>query len=88
MKRRDLEVRLAALGAALSLSGLVLGAVVIAFGSAQAPLSLPDPLPAIARSANLDAPIPVAIVPGRIDVSGERSTETAESGPSTPAPRS
>jgi hypothetical protein len=85
MTRNDIEVRIAALGAAVSLAALVLGGVLGAFGSASAPRALPDPLPPVARQAS---PIPVAIVPGRIEVIGERSTETAESEPATPAPRS
>jgi hypothetical protein len=85
MTRKDIEVRITALGAAVSLAALVLGGVVAAFGSAPPQRALPDALPPIAREA---PPIPVAIVPGRIEVSGERSTETAESESSTPAPRS
>jgi len=87
MKRNDIEVRLAALGAAASLSALVLGAVVVAFGAAQAPRALPDALPPIARAADAHAPIPVAIVPGRIEVVGERSTETAGNESAAPLPR-
>ncbi len=88
MTRNEFEVRITALGAAVSLAALVLGGVVAAFGSVPAPRALPDALPPIARQAPQDSPIPVAIVPGRIEVRGERSTETAESEPSTPAPRS
>jgi len=88
MTRNDIEVRIAALGAAVSLSALVLGGVVAVFGSAPAQRALPDALPPIARQAPQALPIPVAIVPGRIEVTGERSTETAENEPSTPAPRS
>ena len=82
MKRNDIEVRLAALGAAASLSALVLGAVIVAFGGA-----LPDALPPIARAADAHAPLPVAIVPGRIEVVGERSTETAGNESAASLPR-
>jgi len=88
MTRNEFEVRITALGAAVSLAALVLGGVLAAFGSVPASRALPDALPPIARHAPQDSPIPVAIVPGRIEVRGERSTETAESEPSTPAPRS
>ena len=66
----------------------MLGGVVVAFGGASLQRALPDALPTIARPAPQALPIPVAIVPGRIEVTGERSTETAESEPSTAAPRS
>ena len=88
MTRNDIEVRITALGAAVSLSALVLGGVVAVFGSAPVQRALPDSLPPITRQAPQALPIPVAIVPGRIEVTGERSTETAESAPATPAPRS
>lgn len=88
MTRNDIRVRITALGAAVSLAALVLGGVVTAFGGASPQRALPDSLPPIARHAPQALPIPVAIVPGRIEVTGERSTETAESEPSTAAPRS
>ena len=88
MTRNDIAVRITALGAAASLAALVLGGVVAAFGSAQVPRALPHSLPPIAREAPRAPPIPVAIVPGRIEVTGERSTETAASERSTAAPRS
>jgi hypothetical protein len=88
MTRNDIGVRITALGAAASLAALVLGGVVAAFGSAPAQRALPDSLPPVAHHAPQAPPIPVAIVPGRIEVTGERSTETADSEPSTSAPRS
>jgi len=88
MTRNDIRVRITALGAAVSLAALVLGGVVAAFGSAPPQRALPDALPPIARVAPQAIPIPVAIVPARIEVMGERSTETAASEPSTAAPRS
>ena len=87
MKRSDIEVRLTALGAAVSLSALVLGGVVVAFSGVGPARVLPDTLPPVARDSAPGAPIPVAIVPGRIEVTGERRTETAENEPSLPAPR-
>ncbi len=88
MTRNDIRVRITALGAAVSLAALVLGGLVAAFGGAPPQRLLPDSLPPIARDAPQALPIPVAIVPGRIEVTGERSTETAASEPSTAAPRS
>ena len=88
MTRHDIAVRITALGAAASLAALVLGGVVAAFSSAPVPRALPDSLPPIAREAPRAPPIPVAIVPGRIEVTGERSTETADSEPANSAPRS
>ena len=88
MTRNDIRVRITALGAAVSLAALVLGGVVAALGGAPRQRALPDSLPPIARPALQTLPIPVAIVPGRIEVTGERSTETADSEPSTSAPRS
>jgi hypothetical protein len=88
MTLSDIGVRITALGAAGSLAALVLGGVVVAFGSAPPQRVLPDSLPPIAGPAPQALPIPVAIVPGRIEVTGERSTETAASEPSTAAPRS
>jgi hypothetical protein len=88
MTRNDIRVRITALGAAVSLAALVLGGVVVVFGGAPPQRSLPDSLPPIARPAPQALPIPVAIVPGRIEVTGERSTETAASERSTAAPPS
>jgi len=88
MTRNDIGVRITALGAAASLAALVLGGVAAAFGSAPAQRALPDSLPPVTHHAPQAPPIPVAIVPGRIEVTGERSTETADSEPSTSAPRS
>jgi len=88
MKRNDIEVRLAALGAAVSLSALVFVAVVATFAGVEAPRAVPDRLPPIAADIRVTDPIPVAIVPGRIEVTGTRSTETAQSEPAAPAPRS
>jgi hypothetical protein len=88
MTRNDIRVRITALGAAVSLAALVLGGVVAAFGGAPRQRALLDSLPPIAIPAPQAQPSRVAIVPGRIEVTGERSTETAESEASTVAPRS
>lgn len=88
MARNDIRIRITALGAAVSLAALVLGGVVVAFGGAPTQRALPDSLPPIAHPAPQASPIPVAIVPARIEVTGERSTETATSERSTAAPRS
>jgi hypothetical protein len=88
MTRNDIRIRITALGAAVSLAALVLGGVVVAFGGAPPQRALPDSLPPIAHPAPQASPIPVAIVPARIEVTGERSTETATSERSTAAPRS
>jgi len=87
MKRNDVGLRLAALGAAVSLSVLLLGAILAAFGDGPVPRAVPDPLPVVAQGAGV-VPIPVEIVPGRIEVSGARTTETAERAPMPAAPRS
>ena len=88
MKRNEIEVRMAALGAAISLSALVFVAVVATFAGVDAPRALPDRLPPIATDARAADAIPVAIVPGRIEVPGTRSTETAQNEPASPVPRS
>lgn len=86
MKRNETRIRLMALGAAASLSALLLGGVLAAFDASRAPRALPDPLPPIAGASDA-APTPVAIVPGRIEITAARSTETAQSEPASPSPR-
>lgn len=88
MKRNEIEVRLAALCAAISLSALVFVAVVATFAGVDAPRAVPDRLPPIAGHGDAPVAIPVAIVPGRIEVTGTRSTETAQNEPAAPVPRS
>jgi hypothetical protein len=86
MKSNDIRLRLMALGAAMSLCALVLGSVAVVFDGASSPRALPDPIPPIASAAPDAAPIPVEIMPGRIEVRAERSTETAESTRATAQP--
>jgi len=86
MKRDEIRIRLMALGAAASLSALLLGGVVAAFDAARAPRALPDSLPPIAGASDT-APTPVAIVPARIEITAARSTETAQSESAAPVPR-